>query len=384
VRANPAEPLPALLVVAQELGDEALRERVTALVAVLRRLGVGIVFCGSSPLGATVTVKANGAVASSTGRLISGSDGVRLYTLSLEAAAELLSVIAASRGALVPETVAGEAPLPMVTPPPVSDRVGPPVHLSLFSGLPVVRVHGQELDVMLDRVTPPGGTQAERERLRDRGRELLAFLALHPEGATKEQTLAELLRDDETAKALDKLRRDINNIRNVLRRATQLPERKFVEFVAERYRLDTEVIDTDVWEVERALNERRNGERSDQVTLLSRVLSAYRGQLLEHAPYEWVTPALRESYVRRVVDAGERLVQLLEATGDIEGAIDAAERTLAADPDDEELYQRLMRLHVAAGRNDAAKRVLRELKAHLAEIDPELEPAEETVRLLRQ
>lgn len=157
-----------------------------------------------------------------------------------------------------------------------------------------------------------------------------------------------------------------------------------MEFVGDRYRLDTEVIDTDVWEFEGALNERRNGEGSDEATLLRRVLSAYGGQLLEHAPYEWVSPALRESYVHRVVDNGEWLTRLLEAAGDIEGAIDAAERTLDADRDDEELYQRLMRLHIAVGSHDAAKRVFREWKADLAEIDPELEPAEETVRPLSE
>ena len=70
--------------------------------------------CSSDlPLGATVTVEANGAVASSTGGLIAGGDAVRLYTLSLNAAAELLAVIAASRGAPLPETVGAEAPLPM-------------------------------------------------------------------------------------------------------------------------------------------------------------------------------------------------------------------------------------------------------------------------------
>jgi len=72
----------------------------------------------------------------------------------------------------------------------------------------------------------------------------------------------------------------------------------------------------------------------------------------------------------------------LEESGDIDSAIDAAERTLVADRDDEELYRRLIKLQLAAGRRDAARRILRELEAHLAEIDAE--PEEQTVRLLRQ
>lgn len=383
VRKNPAEPLPALLVVAPELGDDAVRGRLKALVALGRRVGVGIVFSGRSPLDMQLTAAASGTLQAATGALIPADRPVRLYTLSATAATELLAVIAASRGAPMPAMPSAAVVVPVA--PTAQYRRTPRtlVHIALFTSVPVVRVRGEQLEAVLERETPVDATPTGRERLRDRGRELLAFLALHPEGAPREQVLAELLPDDELKTALDKLRRDIFNVRDVLRRATQQPHTKFVQFVGERYSLDSDLIDCDVWQVESALRElREHLDVSVQIVKLRFVLSAYGGQLLGNAPYEWVNPGLRENYARRVVDAGQRLSRLLEQSGDMESAIDAAEQALAADRDDEELYRRLMQLQIAVGRHDAAKRVFRELEAHLSEIDAE--PAEETARLLRR
>jgi len=384
VSEHPAEPLPALLVVAPQLTDDGLRARLEALIALGRRLGVGVVFCGSSPLGPTVTVDARGTVHGVTSPRPPGITGGQLYTLSLSAASELLALIGASRGASIPEAADADVTLPETTAP-LRDTVAPqaPVHLSLFAGVPVVRVRGVELAEVLRQVTRRDALPMEREGLRRRGREILAFLALHPEGATQEQMLAGLFPDDDPKTVLDKLRRDIFNIRDVMRRATQLRDPKFLEFTAERYRLNSDLIDTDVWEVERAFSElRAGGNGSERVASLHRVLATYGGQLLENAPYEWVDQGLRENYARRVVDAGQQLSRALEDSGDIDSAIDVAERTLVADRDDEELYRRLIKLQLAAGRRDAARRILRELEAHLAEIDAE--PEDQTVRLLEQ
>ncbi len=384
VSQHPAEPLPALLVVAPELTDDALSPRLEALIALGRRLGVGVVFCGSSPLGPTVTVDAGGDVQGAAGASLAGVTHGQLYTLSLSAAGELLALIAASRGAPISEAPSTAVTTPETSPPPrevVASR--PPVYLSLFAATPVLRVNGVELEDVLRRVTRRDAAPMEREGLRRRGREILAFLALHPDGATQEQLLAGLFPDDDAKAALDKLRRDIFNIRDVMRRATQLPEPKFLEFTAERYRLNSDLIDTDVWQVERAFGEIRVASGApERLAALHQVVRTYGGQLLENAPYEWVNPGLRENYARRVVDAGQQLSLALEASGDVDGAIDAAERALGADRDDEEQYRRLIKLQLAVGRRDAARRILRELEAHLAEIDAE--PAEETVRLLQQ
>jgi DNA-binding SARP family transcriptional activator len=379
----PAEPLPALLVIAKHAPDAALHERVRSLVAVVRRLGVGVVFLGPSPLGDTVTVGADGAVQSVEGEQMAQAKRARLYTLSPSAAAELLAVIAASRGASIVADALPEADTPVTTPPPREERTTASrrVHLSLFADLPMVRIDGDPLDDVLRRVTPIDAPQKDREGLRRKGREILGFLALHPAGATIETLLAALFPDDDPDSAVVRLRRDIYNVRDVLRRATRMPDVKFIAFSAERYQLNADLVEADVWALERAFDDlsAAGSSRDDRVDSLRRILTAYSGQLLAHAPYEWVDLGLRENYVRRAVDAAVRLSELLEQNGDADGALEAAERALAADRDAEVLYRRVMTLQLTLERRDAAKRTLRELEARLAEIDAE--PSDETIRL---
>jgi DNA-binding SARP family transcriptional activator len=382
---SPAEPLPALLVIATYAPDIAMRERVRSLVAVVRRLGIGVVFLGRSPLGDTVTVGADGAVQSVEGEQMAEAQRARLYTLSPSASAELLAVIAASRGASIVADVLPETDTPVTTPPPREERTTASrrVHLSLFADLPMVRIDGDPLDDVLRRVTLIDAPQKDREGLRRKGREILGFLALHPAGATIETLLAALFPDDDPDSAVVRLRRDIYNVRDVLRRATRMPDAKFIAFSAERYQLNADLVEADVWTLERGFEDLSAAcsSRDDRVDAFGRILRAYRGQLLAHAPYEWVDLGLRENYVRRVTDAALRLSEVLEQDGDVDGALEAAERALAADRDAEELYRRVMLLQLGVGRPDAAKRTLRELEARLSEIDAE--PAEETVRLLK-
>ncbi|MHB8490504.1 MAG: LysM peptidoglycan-binding domain-containing protein [Candidatus Dormibacteria bacterium] len=382
----PAEPLSALLVVATHAPDMALHGRVRSLVAALRRLGIGVVFLGPSLVGDTVTVAADGEVHSVSGDQMASARAARLYTLAPSAAAELLSLIAASRGAPIVAAALPEEALPVTMPPPREKRTtaSRSVHLSLFADLPTVRIDGDPLDDVLRRLTPARAPLKDREGLRRKGREILAFLALHPGGATIETLLAALFSDDDPDNAVVRLRRDIYNVRDVLRRATQVPDAKFIVFSAERYQLNADLIEADVWTLERGFEDLRaaGSSRDERADALGRILSAYGGQLLAHSPYEWVDLGLRENYVRRLVDAALKLSEMLEQGSDVDGALEAAEMALATDRDAEALYRRVMTLQLTLGRRDAAKRTLRELEARLSEIDAE--PAEETVRLLQQ
>lgn len=382
---HPAEPMTALLVVAMDGPDAALRRHLRSLIADVRRLGIGVVFLGPSPVGDTVTVTSAGLVQSVSGGRLAQARTTRLYTLAPSAATELLTLIAASRGASVPATPHAYEPLPVTTAPPRAQpmSVSKRVHVSLFAALPVVRVDGEPLDEVLRRVTPADAPQKDREGLRRKGREILAFLALHSGGATIETLLAALFPDDDPATAIVRLRRDIYNVRDVLRRATTIPDAMFVAFGSERYQLNADLVETDVWVLEQAFNSLgRDSPGEGRVSALNQILSAYSGLLLEHAPYEWIDIGLRENYVRRVVDAAVKLSDTLEQSGDVEGALRAAERALAADRDAEPLYRRVMTLQMTLGHPDSAKRTLRELEARLSEIDAE--PTEETARLLRQ
>lgn len=383
---HPAEPMTALLVVAMGAPEAAMRSRVSSLVAEVGRLGIGVVFLGPSAVGDTVTIASDGVVQRVSGGRLARARTARLYTLAPAAATELLALVAASRGTPIPAAPQLDEPLPATASPSRAEPMSASrkVDLSLFADLPAVRVDGHPLDDVLRRVTPADAPQKDREGLRRKGREILAFLALHPRGATIETLLAALFPDDDPESAVVRLRRDIYNVRDVLRRATTMPDAMFIAFGSERYQLNVDLVETDVWTLEQAFDDLKVVATSpdDRVNSLRRIVTAYTGPLLEHAPYEWIDLGLRENYVRRVVDAAATPSGILEQAGDVEGALEAAEKALATDRDAEALYQRVMTLQLILGSPDAAKRTLRELEARLSDIDAE--PAEETVRLIER
>ena len=81
---------------------------------------------------------------------------------------------------------------------------------------------------------------------------------------------------------------------------------------------------------------------------LAQASEAYGGTLLDGAPYAWVEVP-REDTRRRAVDALAPLAKLRQTAGDLEGALQALDQAIAADPVAEELYRRLMRLEAEVG-----------------------------------
>jgi DNA-binding SARP family transcriptional activator len=74
-----------------------------------------------------------------------------------------------------------------------------------------------------------------------------------------------------------------------------------------------------------------------------------------------------------------RIAEILEADHP-DQAIAALETAIDLDPVNEELYQRLMRIHGRLGRPDAVRRTLRLLEDRLADLG-EAEPSEATRRV---
>jgi hypothetical protein len=81
---------------------------------------------------------------------------------------------------------------------------------------------------------------------------------------------------------------------------------------------------------------------------LSRALDVYAGDLLPDCYDDWIAP-FRERLSQASLRAAKRLADLQEHAGDIHGALHYAMRLLQADPLDEGVYRRLMRLHAQNG-----------------------------------
>ncbi|HET9331657.1 MAG TPA: BTAD domain-containing putative transcriptional regulator, partial [Steroidobacteraceae bacterium] len=112
-------------------------------------------------------------------------------------------------------------------------------------------------------------------------------------------------------------------------------------------------------------------------------VNLYGQGLLPDDTYEsWAGDAC-DDLQRDAVQALEELAGILEAAGDLDGAVRAVSRLVAADRLDEEAHARLIRLHALAGRRTEALRQYEHLRALL---DAELgaEPSPETQRLVEE
>ncbi|WP_431937073.1 BTAD domain-containing putative transcriptional regulator [Micromonospora sp. RP3T] len=206
----------------------------------------------------------------------------------------------------------------------------------------------------------------------------LAVLAAHPAGRTLDQLAADLHPDVDPSTAVKRIRTDINTARKVLRAETGHPEHMFIVYdpATGRYQLDPETIAVDLWQMLTAIQYAADAT-DDQATLtaLRRATALYAGDFAEGHDYLWVTERAT-AYRHQILTAYARIAEILEPDQPAQ-AIDALERAADLDPVNEELYQRIMRIHGRQHRPDAVRRTLRRLEERLANLC-DAEPSQAT------
>jgi DNA-binding SARP family transcriptional activator len=422
-RADPAEPMPALLL-ATDTAPAALAGRLRTLAGIGQRLGIGILVVDEAgvreaePWGARLAVDAEGTLtAASPEKAAARLAGIRLFHLTAEEAAVTLAVLADARREADLEPgpdQMSDARSPTVAGPVADDpdlgvaaanggRLAPRAD-SEASGAagdsartaalqPSDAPHGASAASEEPfEVAPPASRpligvqllgpyrievagQEIRGRLRTTGRELFAYYLLHPDGATLEGAVDALWPDTQPGRESSRFWNALNSLRARLRSATGRPDLKVLERTNERYRVDADLVDVDLWRFQRALADTRDAtSTADKLAALERAAAAYGGDLLTHTDYTWAEPA-RVDLRGRAVDTLARLAELRDQAGDRHGALAALERAITVDPDCEELYRRLMRLQADLGDPDAVRRTYRRLRAHLLdELDVEPDP----------
>lgn len=200
--------------------------------------------------------------------------------------------------------------------------------------------------------------------LRSKARELLALLAVHRHGITAEAAIDILLPDATPDRGPGHLRTILGNLRATLRDAAGLPDdAPVIERTGNRYRLDTSLVDVDLWQFEDALRHALS-ESAHRRT----AADAYSGNLLDGEYFEWAeTP--REELRRRAVDNLTALAELEENDGNADRAIAALNRAIALDPYAEPLYSAQTALQRRLGRTDAADRTIRLLQQRMQELN---------------
>jgi DNA-binding SARP family transcriptional activator len=209
---------------------------------------------------------------------------------------------------------------------------------------------------------------------------VLASLAVHPAGRTLEQLAADLHPDTDPVTAAKRIRTDINTTRRVLRTATGSTEEMFVVYdpATGRYRLDPQLFAVDLWQMLTTL-ERANNAPDDTaaLTALRQAADLYDGDFAEGQDRAWITD-YASSYRHQILAVYARIAEITEIYHP-EQAIAALHRAIDLDPINEELYQRIMRIHGRVQRPDAVRQTLRRLEERLADLDAE--PSEATRRI---
>jgi DNA-binding SARP family transcriptional activator len=372
--ADPAEPLPTTILLA-DTPDPALAPRLAAVLTLGRRLGIGAALLGPTPGVTTVVLSRHGDVtAVDPEQTLAALPGAQAFTLSAAEARELLTVVAAGHGVSAGDQPPDPSPDPHASSPPPHDRTNAVIDAQAGSDPRPIRV-----DLLGPlRIHTHGGEV--RTGLRRKARELLAFLLLHPDGATRDTVIEALWPEIGPARGAERAKTAVQNLRHTLRAAAGLDGATVIEWTAERWRVNPDLVECDVWRFQAALA--AAGSAPDdpaRTAALDRATAAYRGSLLEGADHDWAEPA-REELRRQAADAAGRLAELRERAGDGDGALAALEAAAGWDPYNEQLHQRIMRLQAQLGRPDAVRRTYGRLQTRLAELD--VDPDEVTEQLL--
>ncbi len=212
-----------------------------------------------------------------------------------------------------------------------------------------------------------GTEQAVTSAFQPRVRELLVFLALHPDGASREALIAALWASSTPEKTTNVMNTTLSRLRRSVQAATEGALADIVVVGEGRYRLDPELVEVDYHRFAAAVAARRAAvTEQERVNAYRGVVDGYGGPLADGLSTEWIETA-RESIRRDAIDAVAALARAL-VEEDPQRTLDLLEVARAFDPHNELIYRDIMRLQERLGQLDAIPRTLALLTTRLAEV----------------
>ncbi|MFD4439896.1 BTAD domain-containing putative transcriptional regulator [Nocardia sp. NPDC058519] len=230
--------------------------------------------------------------------------------------------------------------------------------------------------------TPETGASVEiTSQLQPRSRELLAVLALHPEGLSRGELITVLWGERPPDRATGTLTNAVSRLRTALTTATGSQLTGLLTDDRLHYRLSSVLVSVDYWDFNTAVIERRRASSdTDQAAAAHRIAELATSELASDLTDIWVE-ALRESARRDALNALSWL-----ATRNAENAPRATlgllETIVESDPSNETVWQDILRLHARLGEYAALARTYSLLTRKLADIGQT--PSPETRHLLEQ
>ncbi|ANY05762.1 AfsR/SARP family transcriptional regulator [Pseudonocardia sp. HH130630-07] len=204
-------------------------------------------------------------------------------------------------------------------------------------------------------------------------RELLAWLAVHPEGATRDQLLTALCPDTTARRRDSNLHAALSLLRRSLTETTGDRNNTEVVITGPLWTLNPALVAVDVW----ALQATRNHTEADpqaRRAALRRVVTAYTGLFASDLSGLWAHSA-RETVRRRYLEVLHELVNIELADGRHRAALDLLERAREQEPLNETVTRAMITLHLRDNDRDAARSTYEQLRVELAAIDTEPEPS---------
>jgi DNA-binding SARP family transcriptional activator len=209
-------------------------------------------------------------------------------------------------------------------------------------------------------------------------RELLVYLALHPQGVRREVLNEAVWPDSRPPRPYNSFHNTLSMLRRALTDATDGRINNLVLNDDGRYQLNDELVVVDYWQLQHALQAPRLTDAQAQAQAqLHDAIALYQGDLAEDLLVPWIEP-IREATRRDVLDA---LGTLIRAHGDSdpETMLTLLERTRKLDRYNEGVYRDIIRTQARLDQYAAIPRTLALLTTTLDEIGQR--PSPDTLNL---
>jgi DNA-binding SARP family transcriptional activator len=217
------------------------------------------------------------------------------------------------------------------------------------------------------------GAKRSRRGLRARALELIAYLALHPRPAQRDELLEAFWPGEDPRRTRPRLRQAVRDARRLLGTA--------IVGQNESYWLDRASVSVDLDELERLLAEAKTAELDSAHALSERAVRLFHGEPFAGSDYAWSeseVPRLRATFVNLLEQVARNRLE----AGEARAALDAAERGLEVDGLNESLWRLAMEAENALGLREAVAERYERLRVLLDE-RLGLEPDRESRTLYR-
>ena len=201
--------------------------------------------------------------------------------------------------------------------------------------------------------------------------ELLAYLALHPKGASRDELIEAIWPAQDPTRTRPRFWQSVTEARKAIGDAW--------EHQAERYQLDRSKVRIDLDDLDRLLM--ASSDDADPGALEA-ALALWRGEPLEGSDYIWADGEIR-SLRATLLDLLERVGRVRLARGDARSALQMAEQAIALDGLHEPSWRLALQAEHSLGLRESITRRYDELTRSLDE-QLGLEPARETRVIYRQ